>query len=165
LRWVHFPLHPDTPAAGLALADLFRGRDLPGMQRAMRERMAAAGLAYGDRAMTYNSRLAQELACWAETLPGGDAIHPALFRAYFAENQNIARIEVLAAIAAQAGLDPVQARQALEQRTFRAQVDRDWEYSYKNGITGVPAFLARNQVVVGCQPYGVLEDFIRELQA
>jgi len=28
VEWVHFPLHPDTPAEGRALADLFAGRNL-----------------------------------------------------------------------------------------------------------------------------------------
>lgn len=165
IRWVHFPLHPDTPAAGLLLADLFRGRDLAGMQQQMLARMEQAGLDYGDRSMTYNSRLAQELAKWAETQDGGDAIHMALFRAYFVANLNIAELDVLLEIAGSVGLDTVQARKVLEQRTFREQVDKDWQYSYTTGITGVPAFLSQNQVVVGCQPYELLERFVQQLQA
>ena len=27
VQWVHFPLHPDTPAEGRSLEDLFRGRN------------------------------------------------------------------------------------------------------------------------------------------
>ena len=159
-------MHTDTPAAGLALADLFRGRDLKGMNRAMSARMAAAGLPYSEqRTMTYNSRLAQELAKWAETRPGGDAIHMALFRAYFVDNLNIGQIDVLVEIALAAGLDAGQARQVLERRTFRTQVDSDWQYSQATGISGVPAFLAKDQLVVGCQPYEVLEKFVLHLQA
>ena len=164
VRWVHFPLHPDTPAAGLALDDLFRGRDMTGMHKQMQVRMQAAGLEYGDRSMTYNSRMAQELAKWAETQDGGDAIHKALFRAYFVANRNIAEIDVLLEIAGSVGLDTVQAGKALEQRAFQAQVDEDWQYSYATGISGVPAFLAQNQVVVGCQPYEILERFVQQLR-
>jgi predicted DsbA family dithiol-disulfide isomerase len=164
IRWVHFPLHPDTPNAGLALADLFKGRDLAGMQKQMQARMEEAGLEYGDRSMTYNSRLAQELAKWADTQVGADAIHMALFRAYFVANLNIAQIDVLLEIARSVGLDAVQAGKVLEQRTFQAQVDKDWKYSYATGITGVPAFLSQNQVVVGCQPYEVLERFVQQLR-
>jgi len=164
IRWVHFPLHPDTPPSGLALDELFRGRDMSGMHKQMQARMEAAGLEYSDRSMTYNSRLAQELAKWAETQDGGDAIHKALFRAYFVANRNIAEIDVLLEIAGSVGLDIVQAGKALEQRTFQAQVDRDWQYSYATGITGVPAFLAQNQVVVGCQPYEILGKFVQQLR-
>jgi predicted DsbA family dithiol-disulfide isomerase len=91
VQWVHFPLHPDTPQEGRSLADLFAGRgyDIAKMQAQMRARMAAEGLPYGDRRMTYNSRLAQELGSWAETQPGGEAIHDALFKAYFVDGRNI----------------------------------------------------------------------------
>src|SRR5437763_1223454 len=78
---VHFPLHPETPAEGKSLQELFAGRgyDIPKLQAQMRARMQAEGLPYGDRKMTYNSRLAQELGKWADTQPGGEAIHDALF--------------------------------------------------------------------------------------
>ena len=63
IEWVHFPLHPDTPAEGRSLADLFAGRnvDRKAMHAQMKARMDAEGLPYGERTMTYNSRLAQEL--------------------------------------------------------------------------------------------------------
>ena len=44
--------------------------------------MAAEDLPYARRTRTYNSRLAQELGKWAETLPEGQGIHDALFRVY-----------------------------------------------------------------------------------
>ena len=91
IEWVHFPLHPETPPEGQSLEDLFRGRnvDRKAMHAAMKERMTAEGLPYGDRTMTYNSRLAQELGKWADTQPRGEAIHDALFRAYFVEARDI----------------------------------------------------------------------------
>ena len=41
VRFVHFPLHPDTPAEGKSLEALFAGRgyDIPKMQAQMRARM------------------------------------------------------------------------------------------------------------------------------
>ena len=44
---------------------------------------------YGRRTHTYNSRLAQELGKWADTQPGGEAIHDALYKAYFVDTRNI----------------------------------------------------------------------------
>ena len=71
VKWVHFPLHPDTPQEGRSLEEMFAGRgyDIPKMQAQMRARMQAEGLPYGNRSMTYNSRLAQELGAWADTQP------------------------------------------------------------------------------------------------
>jgi predicted DsbA family dithiol-disulfide isomerase len=110
IEWVHFPLHPETPPQGRALADLFRGRDVDigAMQAAMKARMDAEGLPYGDRTMTYNSRLAQELGKWADTQPGGEALHDALFRAYFVDGRDISQPLVLLEVASRVGL-PVEA--------------------------------------------------------
>ena len=94
IEWVHFPLHPETPADGRSLADLFAGRnvDRKAMQEAMKARMDAEGLPYGERTMTYNSRLAQELGKWADTQPGGEVLHDAFFRAYFVEGRPSAEV-------------------------------------------------------------------------
>ena len=144
VEWVHFPLHPDTPAQGRALADLFAGRSAEqrkAMHAQMKARMDAEGLPYGERTMTYNSRLAQELGKWADTQPGGEAMHDALFRAYFVEARDISRPEVLLEIAEQVGL------------------------SREYGITGVPTFVAGRYGVVGAQSYETLEALVQKAEA
>jgi len=162
IEWVHFPLHPDTPAEGRSLADLFAGRsvDRKAMHAAMKARMDAEGLPYGERTMTYNSRLAQELGKWADTQPGGEAIHDALFRAYFVEARDISQPAVLLEIATQVGLPVDGAREVLEKRTFKEAVDADWKLSREYGITGVPTFVVGHQGVVGAQPYEKLEQLV-----
>jgi predicted DsbA family dithiol-disulfide isomerase len=128
----------------------------------MKARMAAEGLPYGERTRTYNSRLAQELGKWADTRPGGAAIHDALFRAYFAEARDISRPEVLLDVAERAGLPREGAREVLEQRTFRDAVDADWELARRYGITGVPTFVAGRHAVVGAQPYEALVQLVQK---
>jgi predicted DsbA family dithiol-disulfide isomerase len=132
------------------------------MQAAMRNRMQAEGLPYGNRTMTYNSRLAQELGAWADGQPGGEAIHDALFRAYFVDGKNIGDEEVLVSVAQSVGLPGDKAREAIEKRTHKAAVDADWDKARRYGITGVPTFVAGGQGVVGAQPYEVLEELVRE---
>jgi predicted DsbA family dithiol-disulfide isomerase len=163
IEWVHFPLHPETPAEGRSLADLFAGRnvDRKAMHEAMKARMDAEGLPYGERTMTYNSRLAQELGKWADTQPGGEALHDALFRAYFVEARDISQPAVLLEIAERVGLPPDAAREVLEKRTFKAAVDADWALSRQYGVTGVPTFVAGRHGVVGAQPYEALEELVR----
>jgi len=164
VEWVHFPLHPDTPAAGRSLDDLFAGRkvDRKAMHAQMKARMDAEGLPYGVRTMTYNSRLAQELGKWADTQPGGDAIHDALFRAYFVEARDISQPAVLLDIVERVGLSVDGARGALETRAFKAAVDADWELSRRYGVTGVPTFVAGRSGVVGAQSYEALEALVRQ---
>lgn len=167
IKWIHFPLHPDTPADGRSLEDLFagRGKDIPKMQEQMRERMQAEGLPYGNRTMTYNSRLAQELGAWAETQEGGSAIHDALFRAYFVDGKNVGDIDTLVQIAGAVGLSEVDAREVLEQRLFKEAIDADWTKSRQIGVTGVPTFVADNRGVVGAQPYEALVALVNQVRA
>ena len=165
IEWVHFPLHPETPPEGLALANLFRGRSEEqrrAMHAQMKARMEAEGLPYGERTMTYNSRLAQELGKWADTQPGGDALHDALFRAYFVEARDISQPAVLLEIAGRVGLSVDGAREVIEKRTFKDAIDRDWELSRAYGVTGVPTFVAGRRGVVGAQPYDVLEQLVEQ---
>jgi predicted DsbA family dithiol-disulfide isomerase len=167
VKFVHFPLHPETPAEGKSLDELFAGRgyDIAKMQAQMRARMAAEGLPYGDRKMTYNSRLAQELGKWAETQAGGEAIHDALFRAYFVDGRNIGDFDVLVQVAESIGLDGAKARDVLATRSFKAAVDADWDKSRAYGVTGVPTYVTGGRGVVGAQPYEALEDLVKEAGA
>jgi len=164
VEWVHFPLHPETPAEGRSLAELFAWRnvDRKAMHAQMKARMDAEGLPYGERTMTYNSRLAQELGKWADTQPGGEALHDALFRAYFVGVRDISKPAVLLDIVEHAGLSVDGAREVLERRTFKDAVDADWELSRRYGVTGVPTFVAGRHGVVGAQPYEVLEQLVRK---
>jgi predicted DsbA family dithiol-disulfide isomerase len=165
VEWVHFPLHPETPVdGGRSLAELFAGRklDLKAMHAQMKASMDAEGLPYGERTRTYNSRLAQELGKWADTQPGGEALHDALFRAYFVEARDISQPAVLLEIAARVGLPVEEARRVLEDRTFKSAVDADWALSRRYGVTGVPTFVTGRHGVVGAQPYEVLEQLVRQ---
>src|SRR6202521_531230 len=133
--WVHFPLHPETPVEGRSMADLYAGRnvDPEAIYARMKGLMDAEGLPYGRRTHTYNSRLAQELGKWADTQPGGEAIHDALYKAYFVEARDISQPAVLLEIAEQVGLSVDAAREVLEKRTFKDAVDADWKLSREDG--------------------------------
>ena len=119
------------------------------------------GLPLGERKKTYNSRLAQELAKWAESKGRGDEFHDAVFRAYFVDGKNIGKREELVALATSMGLPAEEARTILQSRTFQDAVDSDWAKSHEMGITAVPTFVIDKQTVVGAQPYEVLEQFLK----
>lgn len=162
VRWVPFPLHPETPEAGRELADLFAGRgvDVAAMLRRLRAVAQGLGLPLGDRTRTYNSRRAQELGRWAETLGRGEAFRAAVFRAYFAEGRNIARAEELERIAGSAGLPGPEARRVLEEGSFAAAVDRDWAEARARGVTAVPTHRYRGRESAGYLPGEALRAFV-----
>lgn len=168
VQWVYFPLHPDTPTDGLTLEALFAGRgmDIAAMQARMRGLMADEGLDYGQRTHTYNSRLAQELARWADDkLADSSALHDALYRAYFVDAKNIGDVEVLVELARSAGLDADEAREVLSSRNHSDAIDEDWRKAHSYGVTGVPTFVAGGRGAVGAQPYEALERLVAEAGA
>ena len=164
---MHFPLHPETPQEGRSLEELFAGRnvDTEAMYTRMKGLMDEEGLPYGKRSHTYNSRLAQELGKWADTEPGGEAIHDAFYRAYFVDAVNVGDVDALLTIAGDVGLDVYAAREVLQSRSFSDAVDADWDLSRRYGVTGVPTFVAAQKALVGAQPYEVLENFLQEAGA
>ena len=159
---VHFPLHPDSPLEGRSMAEFYASRNIDpeAAYARMKGLMDAEGLPYGRRTHTYNSRLAQELGKWADTEPGGEAIHDALYKAYFVEARNIADPDILVEIAQSVGLPGEEARAVLTERRFKDAVDADWAKSRQWGVTGVPTFVAARYGVVGAQPYEVLEQLL-----
>jgi predicted DsbA family dithiol-disulfide isomerase len=166
-KLVHFPLHPDTPKEGREMASFYaqRGRDPEQMYLQMKERMDEEGLPYGRRTHTYNSRLAQELGKWADTQPGGEAIHDKLYRAYFVDARNIGDPDILVEIAESVGLDGKEARRIIDERVFKDEVDADWQKSASYGVTGVPTFVAARYGVVGAQPYEALVQLVEKAGA
>ena len=167
VKLVHFPLHPDTPDEGKSMAEIYAGRgmDPEAMYNRMKGLMDGEGLPYGRRTHTYNSRLAQELGIWADTQPGGEAIHLALYQAYFVDARNIGDADVLLEIVEAVGLSVDAAREVLDSRGFKDAVDADWAKSREAGVTGVPTFVAGSYGVVGAQPYEALEKLVKEVGA
>lgn len=156
IKFTHFPLHPDTPDEGKSRAPV------PARDMRMKTLMEEEGLPYNSgRDRSYNSRLAQELARWAESKGKGDEIHDPIFRAYFVEAKNIAQPEVLVEIATKAGLPGDEAAEALANRSFKEAVDEDWRRCARLGVNAVPTFLVRRHVLVGAHPYEELERLVQ----
>jgi predicted DsbA family dithiol-disulfide isomerase len=127
----------------------------------MKALFEAEGLPYDTgRDMSYNSRLAQELAKWAESRGKSGEIHDAIFRAYFVDLKNIGNREVLADIAEALGLPREEAIRVLASRSFKKAVDEDWKRCAELGVTAVPTFLTKHNALVGAYPYEELEKLV-----
>ncbi len=162
MRWRAFPLHPDTPEEGLSLEKLFANYpvDVNQIMQQLKSKAEELGLPFGERKKTYNSRLAQELGSWAESKNRGDAFNMAVFKTYFVDGKNIAKIPVLLDLTVSVGLPREEAEIVLSTRTFKDPVDEDWAISKARGITAVPTFVINQDKIVGAQPYETLEKFM-----
>ena len=164
VNWIAFPLHPDTPAEGRSLEDLFANRPVNVKNMVQRLKLTAKdlGLPFGNRTKTYNSRLAQEMAKYAASEGLEDIFHQKVFKAYFAKGLNIGDPVILVDLAKAAGLSAAEAERVIHKRFFRNAVDRDWARSARMGITAVPTFVIGRNAIVGAQPSSVLIDFLSD---
>jgi predicted DsbA family dithiol-disulfide isomerase len=148
----------------MELSELFRGRtqQLDESKGRLRNAAVAAGLPLARRNRISNSRRAQELEKWAETLGKGDDFRRQTFHAYFAEGKDIAQLPVLEEIAAAVGLPPDEVWDVLTVELFAAAVDEDWLRARQMGVTAVPFYLSGEGSLVGYHPY---EDLLRLVEA
>jgi len=164
VRWHPFQLNPDLPREGIdrrAYLDAKFG----GSQRAadIYERVRAAGKSAGidfafERIQRQPNTLdAHRLVAWAQARGGAEEVVERLFRAYFLEGRFVGDLDVLAAIAGEAGLSADAARAYLatdEGVDAIAAMDRR---ARGLGVSGVPFFIFEGRVAVsGAQEASVL---------
>lgn len=144
----------------MELSELFAGREamIESMQLKLSQVAAAEGLPLTKRTRTCNSRRAQELGKWAEAQGKGDAFHQSVYRSYFVDGSNIAKVEVLLKIVKSVDLPVDEALEVLETRSFATAVDADWQRSRDLRITAVPTHLYDGKRLAGFASY---DDFVR----
>lgn len=163
LVWLPFDLHPEYPPEGVPRAILERHYG-QGFLDHVRTIVESAGLEHSPPAMIPRSALSLELAELARDEGRYDEVHRQLFLAYWSEGRDIGNVEVLAAIAADAGVDADTAREVLEARTFAERVREATAAAQRLGVDGVPAWLIdRKALVLGAQPHDVFASALEEL--
>ena len=179
VQWHPFELNPDMPPEGEdAAAHIMRKYGISADQsRANSGRMAgiAAELGFtfnrGPDFRMRNSFDAHRLLTWAGALEDPEqeaatgvqtALKLALFRAHFTDNRDVSDPDVLADVAASAGLDRMRAAAILASGEFGEMVRTEEAYWADQNITGVPAFiLAGRMLIPGAQDP---EAFIRVIE-
>lgn len=156
VRWHPFELAPDMPKDGVLLSDYMRQRygATPEQGRASRDRIRAVGEPLGlefnftDQSRGYNTRRAHILLAWAGEEGGQTALKLALLKAYFTDQANVADEDVLLDAAEAAGLDREQARAALADPRYEAQIEAEEAHWREQNVSGVPAFFINGKYAI-----------------
>lgn len=144
-----FELSPQTPAEFEGSHEEFLAGHLgvsPEQARGMTERVtgiaATVGLAYDYAALqTTNTVLAHQVLHYAKAHGVQSAMKERLMAAYFEQGQHVGRIDDLAALAAEVGLDADDVRRSLEANEYLDAVRADQRQAAELGIRGVPFFV------------------------
>lgn len=177
VRWHPFQLNPELPRDGISRRRYVETK-FGGPERAAEiyARITAAGatvdvpFAFDTIARQPNTLDAHRLIAWAQepAKKGGDAemIVERLFRAYFLEGRFIGDRDELAALAADAGYDAVEARAFLDSDALAEAVASADRRAHESGISGVPFFIFNGRTAVsGAQEPEVLHDAIVQARA
>lgn len=172
LHFQPFELNPHMPAEGQDIAEHLQQKygstpeQADRNREAIRQRGAELGFIFDmkQRSRIYNTFDAHRLLHWAEPEGKQQALKMALFDAYFTEGRNPSDHEVLADIAAKAGLDAVRAKAILAGDEFTKEV-RDLEQLYvRRGIQAVPSVIVNDRhLIQGGQPAEVFERALRQI--
>lgn len=167
VEWRPFELHPETPTTG---ADL-RGRlGTSDRVRAYTRNIIAlaedSGIPMRMPVVVANSHRALEAAEFAREHGGFDALHRALFHAYFEDARDIGDIDVLCDIARSCGVDDQRLRQALADEQYRGRIDDVTDTARRDEVLSTPTFIYEGGFrLTGAQDYAVFESVTRRLLA
>jgi predicted DsbA family dithiol-disulfide isomerase len=133
------------------------------MSDRMRSGFEAAGLVYNPHPeVVPNTKLALRVTELARDRDLHKPMHDRLMDAYWAEARNIGDPDELRALAAEVGLDDVEA--ALTGDAYEDRIRASTEQALELGITGIPGFLLDGRLLVlGAQPREAFEGAFERL--
>jgi predicted DsbA family dithiol-disulfide isomerase len=151
-----FELSPDTPVgyAGTEAEFLATHKGIPTAQAEqmlaqMTELAAGEGLAYDFGALRHaNTVLAHQVLHHAKAHGLQVALKERLLSAYFEQGLDLNRVEVLADLAAEVGLERAAVVEALTDGRHLAAVRADQEQAIEYGIGGVPFYVFDGRLAV-----------------
>jgi predicted DsbA family dithiol-disulfide isomerase len=97
---------------------------------------------------TPNTLDSHRLIRWAGTAGIQNDLVELIFTAYFEQGRDIGDMDVLAEIAAEAGMDETLVKQLLANGADRELIEREDMLAHKMGISGVPTFIFANKYLV-----------------
>ena len=170
LHFQPFELNPTMPAGGADTVQYLSNKygitpeQIARNQAAIRERGAAVGFAFGQRARVWNTFDAHRLLHWAGLQGKQRELKHALLKAYHGEGRNPGAHDVLLELAGAVGLDVDAARQVLDSGQFTNEV-REAESAWQQaGIHSVPSIVINDRhLIQGGQPPEVFEQALRQI--
>jgi predicted DsbA family dithiol-disulfide isomerase len=151
IEWRGFEFNPDTPEEGYQLQTASNSDLRPGMWASVRGFARQAGLDFPEPQKICKTALAHRLV---QSLPDNEQkilLISKIYQAYFNENSDLARQEVLGKIVEEMGCPADAIDRAIEQTSTDA-LERFRKEALSLGFLGLPGFHYRGQKHFGALP-------------
>lgn len=161
VNWASLEIHPDNPEKGRPVEELgYPPAQWQQMMAALQQMAEEESVHIAERTFTTNSRKALLLAEAAKEEGTGVfyQLHNRLFEAYFGERQNIGDAEVLRTLARKAGVPEAKVERAWTDPYFAQRLHAYHVRATRLGISGTPAFIVGQRLILGAVPTQMLRD-------
>lgn len=147
-----FQLDPEAPIPGVPAPERYAakfGSEAPAILERVTAEASKDGLEMRfEKALTGNTFDAHRLLWFARKARKDRELEMSLYRAYFSDGLDVSDRDVLAARAAECGLDLDSVRAFLATDDGVDEVRQELVEAYERGISGVPAFLFEEEFLV-----------------
>jgi predicted DsbA family dithiol-disulfide isomerase len=153
--WYPFYLNPDAPKESVDKREMYANKFGAERTRMIWDRLTALGKDEGINFVlggkTGNTRDSHRLVQLGKTKSPHvqTRVIEELFAAYFEQEKDITKQDVLLELGVKAGLDEVEVREWMENGKGGPEVDKEVQDAYEQGISGVPNFTINDRFEVG----------------
>ena len=168
IRYRSYFLDPNVPKEGLPFRETMAAlRGDASLVEPMLNQVTEAGRGVGvtfrfDRVEFRPNTYAAHVLLKMAPVDREEEMVDAVYRAYFEEGLDIGDVAVLASIAQDFGIPAADLQKALDQDTFKQEIEEDLAYARDLQIKGVPFFVIDQQLALsGAHP---VENFLRAFE-
>ncbi len=174
IHWHPFELNPQMPEAGQNLRQHIaqKYRRSPEQSQRVQTRLSALGKSLGftfdyfEGMRMVNTFRAHQLLYWAGEQQLQTELKLALFEAFFSHREDVNVPSVLAAVAARAGLDGLEASRVLSDQRYAGGVRAQQQHWLEQEVYAVPTFVFQEQYIVpGAQEADSFVRLLKKIQA
>ncbi|WP_032120882.1 DsbA family oxidoreductase [Clostridium amazonitimonense] len=165
IEWLPFELHPETPLSGAKLNSRFPQTQIDMMFKMLKERGKEFNIRFSEVDILPNSYRALEGGQYAKLKGKYDEYSRAMFKAYFENNENIGKKEIINEIASNIGLNINEMNKEIDSGKFKDAIDKTKSLANKYAINSVPTFIINDTYkIVGAKDYEYIKEFLLNIK-
>lgn len=151
-EWIPYELHPEIPAEGGKVSELFPGMSVADMFNNINNYGNKYGIKFSGVDLVSNTHSALLASEYAKEKGKFHEFHDKLFYVYFYEGKNIGDIELLKSIAEGVGLNKDEMIKKIEDGSYENNLNESKKLAIQYEVSGTPTFIINDKyAIVGVQ--------------
>lgn len=151
-EWIPYELHPEIPAEGKKVSDLFPYMSVSDMFLNLNQTSNKYNINFCGADLISNTHASLIATEYAKEKGKFHQFHDNVFFAYFNEGKNIGNLEILKSIAENTGLDGDEMIKIIGDGSYKNRLEKARSLANQYGISSTPTFIINDKYsIVGAQ--------------